>query len=357
MNAKSLKQYRLNEYGGTYKQGEKLLENKIVQILLWKLNHSSPWSFTKCAKENQISRNCAKKYLTQEVDLSKEDDYKILEVLNSPLGQFIFQLRLAHPEMYLKEMKILIKQSMNIDISISSICRLEQQMNFVMRRFTSYEPSDRTQFRVKLLRYSFCKTLTTKFMLWQFLATDESHFCESDFKRKQGKFLKGSTKTALIAGLNQQWRISLFATISVEGLIHYQMIDTSVGSVNADAFADYMETVAKMAGSSFFSIYDNAKIHQGEKLNAILQEHNHHVLKTAPYSPDLMPIENWFHEVKMELKEMELGVDKYETMRRLATVLERKRSKDCSNYFVHSYKAWLKEVEEFEAEFPNEIIE
>ena len=45
-------------------------------------------------------------------------------------------------------------------------------------------------------------------------------------------------------------------------------------------------------------IWDNAAFHKKKDLEAIADEHGHHVLFLPPYSPDFSPIENDFANIK-----------------------------------------------------------
>lgn len=47
-------------------------------------------------------------------------------------------------------------------------------------------------------------------------------------------------------------------------------------------------------------IWDNARFHKKTELEAIAQEHGHHILFLPPYSPDFNPIENDFATLKKQ---------------------------------------------------------
>ncbi len=192
------KNWKLNTHGGAYKNGEKLLEHKILEILFWKLNHSTPYIASSCAKDCKISVNTAIKYLNTSNILShiehqnskEQEEQEIQFWLDSQIGKFILYMRAEIPDIYLQEMQNAIRDSLHIEISLSAISKLEKKMNLVLRRIITAEPIDRSQFRIRYLRYCYAKTVISNFFRFQLLITDESHFCESDWKRKYAKVMK-----------------------------------------------------------------------------------------------------------------------------------------------------------------------
>ncbi len=178
-----LADWKLNANGGAYKSGCKTPKQKIIQIMLWKLQHTPPYNISQCALENQVAQPTAKRYLyTTEIELEDEEE-DLRALVNSPLGSFIIYMRTHDPAIYLRELQALIHQHLDINISTSTISKLESKMKYSLRHINSFEPEERNTFRIKYLRYLFSKTATENFFSWQFLVSDESHISEDDFRR------------------------------------------------------------------------------------------------------------------------------------------------------------------------------
>ena len=73
------------------------------------------------------------------------------------------------------------------------------------------------------------------------------------------------------------------------------------GTANAALVSDWLKTMlCRELHPNSTLIFDNAAFHNKKDLEAIAQEHGHHVLFLPPYSPDLNPIERDFANIKKQ---------------------------------------------------------
>lgn len=75
------------------------------------------------------------------------------------------------------------------------------------------------------------------------------------------------------------------------------------GYCNGEVIEQYFKEVLlpRLAPESVI-ILDNASFHKSPKLEIMAKENGHRLLYLPAYSPDLNPIEHWWHKIKNEIK-------------------------------------------------------
>ena len=78
---------------------------------------------------------------------------------------------------------------------------------------------------------------------------------------------------------------------------------TFQGGCNADVFNTWLERVLLPSlpiGTTI--VMDNAAFHKSAKTKALIEQYGCHLLFLPTYSPDLNPIEHWWHKIKSILR-------------------------------------------------------
>ena len=78
---------------------------------------------------------------------------------------------------------------------------------------------------------------------------------------------------------------------------------TFQGGCNADVFNAWLEEILLPTLSrGTFLVMDNAAFHKSAKTRELIEKFGCHLLFLPTYSPDLNPIEHWWHKIKSLLR-------------------------------------------------------
>jgi transposase len=132
---------------------------------------------------------------------------------------------------------------------------------------------------------------------------DETLSTWKEFLQRYGYAPKGEVAVRTQFQINGQHYSSVCA-YSAMGLIAYRVVR---GSINAETFKSFLETElhdALLPG--MFGLFDNAAIHHTQPVREIMQDiFGGDYIFSAPYSPDLKPVERLFAVVKNLLRDRE----------------------------------------------------
>lgn len=111
------------------------------------------------------------------------------------------------------------------------------------------------------------------------------------------------------------------------------------GAANGGIFADFLEELEAFLPENAVLIMDNVRFHHGHQVAQWAADHHHSVRVEylPPYSPELNPIEEFFHMEKMAYRRLNHPVARSrEVMReRVITALEALTNEDLSGLFRH----------------------
>ena len=82
---------------------------------------------------------------------------------------------------------------------------------------------------------------------------------------------------------------------------------------------------------------DNCAIHDKEQTINMAREYDINILYLPSYSPQLNPIENWFHEIKVKLKKINYSGEK-QLFTIMDYLLKKYEDHDFSNYYHGTMK-------------------
>ena len=131
---------------------------------------------------------------------------------------------------------------------------------------------------------------------------DETNF-NLHFTRKEGRSLRGTRCTTVAAG-SRGANVHLIGCISSIGLIHHEVRRGSLKKEDAtECFRECLRRVNEIYNSIVVLVLDNAPCHAG--IDEVIQEEEfrmHFILRLAPYSPMLNPIERAWSCLKAAVK-------------------------------------------------------
>ena len=213
----------------------------------------------------------------------------------------LLRIILENHGIYLYEIQTKLESLFGARVSTATICRTLQSMGCtrqVMQR-VAIQRSDtlRARFMADISIYD------PRMLVW----LDETGCDRRNTLRKYGYSLRGipvSDHRLLVRGK----RYSAIPIISLDGIHDVYVTE---GTVNGDKFADFVQhcllPVLKpfnFLNSHSVVIMDNASIHHVQHIvNLIESQAGAKVCFLPPYSPDLMPAEGVFSQVKNLLKQ------------------------------------------------------
>jgi hypothetical protein len=159
-------------------------------------------------------------------------------------------------------------------------------------------------------------------------------------KRSYGRSKKGQ-RCFIVNNGQRGENVSICLAIGLGGVLHSKII---VGAFNREKYTEFLCELSEMlAGSHFYFIMDNCRIHYGVHLDR--EEHIIHFL--PPYSPFLNPIEAAFSslkaDVKAQLSTPGFNIGYTHPARRLAIINSINRGlpvitrQKCCAFYRHSY--------------------
>jgi transposase len=199
-----------------------------------------------------------------------------------------------------------VEKKFKIETSASSIDRALTKMNITWKNVLPI-PVDWNTDNVIERRISFVSAISNCFPRAT-IYIDETGFCMHT-KKSKGRAVKG--EPAKLTLVPKGRRISLIASLSNTGIVHYQIVQ-SLGEkkrgTGADDFRNFLIDLFPKIPRDSVIILDNAKIHHAEKLESTWDmakaTYGIDKLFLPPYSPFLNPIEYAFNTIKSNIQEV-----------------------------------------------------
>jgi transposase len=214
-----------------------------------------------------------------------------------------------------------------VQVSRSTICRDIKAMGWSRKRlkkvpFEKNSPHNivlRNQYATKLAGISDARLV--------FL--DESGF-NLHVSTTYGYSEAGTDAVVGVLG-NRQQNLTLTAAIWQHGIVHSKLID---GAGNRNNFLEFLEEMLPSFPANAILIMDNVAFHRSQPVREWLGAHNIAFEYLPPYSPELNPIEEFFHQVKARYSRIHPVAQHRAVMRdRLSGVLHALRYGAFSGFF------------------------
>lgn len=221
---------------------------------------------------------------------------------------------LDNPTLYLDEIQHRLPE---LDLPIVSITTLrnylKNHLNLSHRKLLRV-----AQERSEIRRAQYLEEISL-YSPEQLVFVDETQKQIGTTKRQRGWAICGSDAKVLEFFLGRtDFTFSLIAAADIDGWVAgaCMPVEKSVCTVTGDLFIEYLRTFLLPLCNSFESglnrsviVLDNATVHPPQEVENLCAEYGVHVVWTAPYSPDLNPIEYFFRVYKASMRRLILVCD------------------------------------------------
>ena len=201
------------------------------------------------------------------------------------------------PDRYLEEMKSFLYSRFGVAVSHSTLSRVLKAIHWskkVIRRTAKEQDPD--------LR-DFYKSKISRFQSWQLVFVDESGCDQRTGQRKKGWSPMGITPVQ-VENFHRGKRYQVLPAYTQDGVLLSQVYDGSTDSV---VFAEFIRQLLPLCGRwpepRSVLIMDNASIHHSIYVKQMCAEAGVILIYLPPYSPDLNPIEEFFAELKIFMRQ------------------------------------------------------
>lgn len=176
---------------------------------------------------------------------------------------------------------------------------------------------------------------------YQLVFIDESGCDKRSGHRRRGWAPSGATPVQ-VDEFNREQRFQILAAYTQKGV---DLARVYPGSTDAAIFEDFIEQLLLHCGKwpepNSVLVMDNASIHRSERLEQMCAEAGVRLLKLAPYSPDMNPIEELFAEIKTYIRQQRHNHDglfemDFETFLRMCVDIVGSRVASAEGHFRHS---------------------
>lgn len=128
--------------------------------------------------------------------------------------------------------------------------------------------------------------------------------------------------------------VSLIGAIGLKGLMTQVSLLGATDGLSFEAFISQHLVPKLWAGACV--LMDNASIHKGAEIEALITQAGARLIYLPPYSPDFSPIENCWSKIKSLLRS--IGARNYPDLAKaIAAAFEAVSLDDIRNWFTHCY--------------------
>jgi len=248
--------------------------------------------------------------------------------MNNDLVKTIKEIVDEHPEYYLDEIQMALCSRKKVYISCSTIYRtITEKLNYSMQ--ICYESAAQKNEAERWLYKSALECLVSD--AYQLIFVDETHKDRNSSRRRKAWGRRKSGGIALRKWFKNTIRYTMIAALDIEGFIpstielvrRNEISDEgAAGTVDAIHFEEWVEYyLCPILGRydkgepRSIVVMDNATTYMDSRVVHLIRQTGAYILYTAPYSPDLNPIELAFNIYKAHLKRnyVEFEYDWYAT--------------------------------------------
>ena len=290
--------------------------------------------------------------------------YKRTSIITEQVVQAVKQIVDSHPEYYLDEIVSKLAEEQHVHLSMSSVERiLHTKLDYSLQ--VCYESALQ---RDQLERQRFRDALDALVHnANQLIVIDEVHKDKSASRRRKAWGMRNhSGGMAISRWFRDEVRYTMIAALDIDGfidstlqIIHRNQLsdEGAAGTVTAEMFEDWVQyylcpTLGNYSRGEARSIVmmDNASTHMGQRVQDLIRATGAYLIYSAPYSPDLSPIELAFNIYKKSLKRHHelFRIDWYSAHQRAISSVTRdiciKEYRKCG--IPHSYEVLTEEEQE-----------
>ena len=221
------------------------------------------------------------------------------------------------PELYLDEIQGRIVTASGVTLARSTIStllrkRLGYSLRVITAKAVQRDEERRLEYRLQLAMYGRPEV---------FIFIDETHKDRNASRRRLAWGKRGEdNEISELFCPGGETRYSLLAAADIHGFVEGACeivqrssgdadTDETHGTVDADRFVSYVENILvpclgrhDLLEPRSVVVLDNATLHDDDRVVRLIEAAGARIIYTAPYSPDLNPIERAFHQYKATLK-------------------------------------------------------
>lgn len=220
---------------------------------------------------------------------------KLSEVEQLALIQVVFD----KPGIYLEEIQRSMQDLVGVRVSIGQICTEVKEMGLTRQKLHFIVSRRSEEKRAEFMNEVQCIPAS------MLVFVDETGSDQREQHRLHGYGLRGITPMNIkFEGRGR--RVSAIAAMTTDGIEDVYLVE---GSVSGDIFCEYVRNsllpvLQPFNGSNnkLNVIIDNASIHHVDEVCRLIHSSGALLWFLPPYSPDLNPIEECFHQVKMFIR-------------------------------------------------------
>jgi hypothetical protein len=229
--------------------------------------------------------------------------------------EYLRNLVREEPDLYLDEISECL-QMKGWNVCRSSIwCVLTKRFGWTLRLFTSRARQKdailRTQYRQAIMQVPFPEML---------VFVDETHRGRNESRRRRAWAPRGEDNSLDAFFFGNDLGATLLAAADLNGFVlpmcelvfhkkGAEDADPTRGTIDTDRFMMWVQQrlcpflgSAVMCEARSVVVMDNASIHQNPRIKEMIEATGASLIYSAPYSPDLNPIEFAFHQYKANLR-------------------------------------------------------
>ena len=286
-----------------------------------------------CIDKSTVSRIVTCFKATVSVGKKPYPKEKASRKLTVPAQDFILNLVLERPGIYLRELQRELLDKLMVEVGTSAICKFLHQSNFRHQKL-SITALQRDQF----LRQKYIYDVAA-YNLDMLIFVDETGADIRNTVRKYGYSLRGmplELPTMLVRGE----RTTAIAMMSIEGILD---VHVTTGTSNGDTFCRFIEKCVLPYLQPFNGInphsilvMDNCSIHHVQEVVELIEGVGAMLHFLPPYSPDLNPIELTFSKVKTAIKDLELSENSSDVETIMLSAFASITQQDCIDWISHT---------------------
>ena len=280
------------------------MPNPYSMDLRWRvvwLSITYHYSSTQIAQFFNLSERTVRRYIAT---FQQTGDVEVKQHQHGPpklLGEFeqltLLQIILQNPGIYLQEVQTKLPNTFGVQVSVSNICKTLKYMGCTRQTLCHVAKQRDDQLRAK-----FMADISIFDLIW----LDETGCDKWNIIRKYGYSIRGRPlcdQRLLVRGT----RYSAIPIVSLNGILDVYLTE---GTMNGERFAHFVRDYLLPSLLPFNGvnprsvvIMDNASIHHVEEVRYLIEvQAGAKLVFLPPYSPDLMPAEGVFSQVKSLMK-------------------------------------------------------
>ena len=226
-----------------------------------------------------------------------------------------------HPEYYLDEFAEELAYRTNSTFALSTISRVIKEEFNLSLQVCHEVARQRNENERKLYKHALCTLLSVFEDLGMLVYIDETHKDRNASRRRRAWGKKNSGGVKLDRWFKNTVRYTMIIACNINGFMTKtcQLVERdeisdegAAGTVDGEAFKQWVENFLVPSLGDFSKgeknsivVMDNASTHMCYKVKDMINAKGAVLLYTAPYSPDLNPIEMMFNIYKSYLKRHE----------------------------------------------------